>query len=77
VARALGASRISPRDAKEFEDFALALDLVPNLARWARSEKDGVLEVIRAKSAPSERTYLRVLASQPRLRRTLIGLGSR
>ncbi len=79
VAAALGrsAARIRRRDAKAFEDFALALDLVPDLARWTRAEKDGVLDVVRAKSAPSERSYLRALARHSRLRRALIELGSR
>src|SRR5262249_11350416 len=56
VAAALGrsAARIPRRDAKAFEDFALALDLVPGLSRWTRGEKDAVLEVVRAKSARSE-----------------------
>ncbi|MGE5413471.1 MAG: hypothetical protein ACM3NW_04795, partial [Syntrophomonadaceae bacterium] len=79
VGRALGtsASRIAPRDAKAFEEFALVLDLVPDLARWSREEKEGVLEVVRAKTARSERTYLARLSAHRRLRRALIGLGSR
>jgi hypothetical protein len=79
VATALGrsASRIPRSDAKAFEDFALALDLVPGIARWTPAEKAGVLEVVRAKSARSETAYLRALAKNPRLRRTLIALGSR
>jgi hypothetical protein len=36
-----------------------------------------VLDVVRAKSARSETTYLRALAAHPRLRRALIVLGSR
>ena len=79
VAAALGrsASRIPRRDAKAFEDFALALDLVPGLGRWTREEKEGLLDVVHAKSARSETSYLRALAAHPRLRRALIALGSR
>ncbi|HKD18026.1 MAG TPA: hypothetical protein VKG23_09160 [Thermoanaerobaculia bacterium] len=79
VAVALGrsAARI-PRDgAKAFEDLALVLDLIPNLARWTASEKAGVLEVVRAKSGRDERRYLRLLRSHARLRAALIAMGSR
>lgn len=79
VAAALGRSgaRIPRGEAKAFEDFALVLDLVPDLARWSRTEKAGVLEAVEAKAARSERTYLARLSAHPRLRRTLIAIGSR
>jgi hypothetical protein len=77
VAAALGIARVPAREAKTFDDFALVLDLVGDLPRWTREEKRAVREVIRAKAEASERSYLRRLLAHPRLRRALIGLGSR
>ncbi|HTY41747.1 MAG TPA: hypothetical protein VMH79_07745 [Thermoanaerobaculia bacterium] len=73
----LGFARGSALERRAFDDFALVLDLVPDLARWTRAEKAGILQVVRAKAARSETTYLRALAANPRLRRALIALGSR
>jgi hypothetical protein len=79
VARKLGtrASRWNEAEKHAFADFALALDLVPDLSRWPREEKDAVIEVIRAKSGRSETRYLRLSQRHERLRAALIGLGSR
>ncbi len=57
-------------------EFALVLDLVPDLARWSRSERDGVAAIVRAKAGRDERRYLRLLQRHPRLRTGLIRLGS-
>ncbi len=62
------------RDA--FRDFALVLDLVPDLSRWSRAERTGVAAIIRAKAGRGERRYLRLLQRHGRLRAALIGLGS-
>jgi hypothetical protein len=79
VAVALGRSGVRRRglEAKAFEDFALVLDLVPDLARWTRDEKRSIEAIVRAKAASSEKTYLRRLLAHRRLRRALIALGSR
>jgi hypothetical protein len=79
VAAALGrsAERLPRREAKAFEDFALVLDLVPDLRHWTKAEKDAVLGVVKAKAGPSERSYLARLSAHARLRRELIRLGSR
>jgi hypothetical protein len=79
VAAVLGrsASRFAEREGKAFEDFALVLDLVPDLRRWTASEKTGVLEIVRAKAGRDERSYLRLLQRHSRLRGALLRLGSR
>jgi len=78
VARAIGMA--IPREAlprRAFSDFGLVLAGIPDLARWSPAEKRAVADVIRAKSGPSERRYLRLLQRHPRLRRALIRLGTR
>jgi hypothetical protein len=79
VARALGPStgRIDRDAPTAFEDFALVLDLVPDLARWTAAEKAAVLEVVRAKAGRDERRYLRRLRSHARLRDAILRFGSR
>ena len=79
VARKLGVrvARWSEGERKSFGDFALVLDLIPDLSRWSRREKDGVVEVIRAKAGRSETRYLRLSQRHARLRAALIRLGSR
>jgi hypothetical protein len=78
VARALGTRR--PRDRqperRAFDDLALVLDLVPDLARWTRAEKDAALAVVRAKAGPRETRYLDLLRRHARLRGALLRLGS-
>ncbi len=79
VAAALGTSagRFEGLEARAFEDFALVLDLVPDLSRWSHAEKAAVIACVRAKAGRSERTYLARLAAPRRLRPALIALGSR
>jgi hypothetical protein len=59
-----------------FGDFALVLDLIPDLTRWTPAERDGVVEIIRAKAGRSETRYLRLSQRHSRLRAALIRLGS-
>ncbi|MEO8349619.1 MAG: hypothetical protein ABI610_11960, partial [Acidobacteriota bacterium] len=77
VSRSLGVG--VPRRGKErraFTDLALVLDLVPDLARWSRAERDAVAAIARAKSGLEEIRYLHLLQGHERLRRTFIRLGS-
>ena len=62
---------------KAFTDFALVLDLIPDLSGWSRAEKKAVIEVIRAKAGRGEARYLRLSQRHARLRAALIRLGSR
>jgi hypothetical protein len=79
VAAALGrsAARNFRDAAKAFEDFALVLDLVPDLARWTAAEKRAIVEIARAKVGRGERRYLRGLQSHARWRDAILRLGSR
>jgi hypothetical protein len=58
------------------ENFALILAEVPDLRRWSRAEKAGLLEVIRAKAKRDEMLYLHLTQRHVRLRETLLRLGS-
>jgi hypothetical protein len=78
VAALLGLANPSAASLKRrvFSDLALVLDLVPELSRWPRAERDAVGDIVRAKSGPSERRYLRLLQKHARLCRALLRLGS-
>jgi hypothetical protein len=78
VTRALEISvaRWTPSQHKSLGDWSLILSLIPNLARWTPNEKHQLIKIIRAKSAPSELTYLHQSQRHPRLRHELLRLGS-
>ncbi len=78
VARHLGIDVTSWRknQLRILSDFAVTLALVPDLDRWSREEKDGVVRVIKAKAKSDEADYLRTMQRHPRLRNALIKLGS-
>jgi hypothetical protein len=59
-----------------FQNLALVLTLVPDLATWDAAEKRALVEVIRAKASRSETRYLRLMQRHPRLRAALLTLGS-
>jgi succinate dehydrogenase/fumarate reductase-like Fe-S protein len=78
VARALG---IRIRNWSEVElsalsDFAVVLDLIPDLNRWSDSERQAVVRIIRAKAAADEARYLKLMQRHRRLRAAMIKLGS-
>ena len=78
VARALGV-RVDDWKAAErraFEDLALVLALIPDLARWTEDEKSAVARIIRAKAGADESVYVRLLQRHSRLREEMIKLGS-
>lgn len=79
VARAL---RIRPEgwpdvERRAFENLALVLDLIPDLARWPARERDAIADIVRAKPGRTEIRYLRLLQRHRRLREMLLRLGSR
>ena len=78
ISRILGArtARWTVPEACAFQNFALVLDLVPDLARWTREEKKALAEIIRAKAGREEIRCLRLLQKHTRLRKTLIRIGS-
>lgn len=61
---------------KAFDNYALVLDLVPDLPRWDKAEKNALLQIIRAKATASDGRYCRLLQSHGRLRGWLRKLGS-
>lgn len=78
VARTLG-SRM--RDWSEVElstlsDFAVVLDLVPNLNRWSDSERQALVQVIHTKAAADEARYLKLMQRHHRVRAAMIKIGS-
>jgi hypothetical protein len=79
LARALGVdpSRLSQPERAAFEDFAVVLALVPDVARWSADEKGKLAAIIRAKAGENETRYARLLQEHPRLRSALLRLGSR
>ena len=58
------------------ESLALVVDLIEDLGRWTRDEKEAVVEILRAKSAREESGYLRRMQRHPRLRKAILKLGS-
>lgn len=78
AARALGIhpERWPEQQRKAFGNWALVLNLVPDLARWSASEKSALVEAIRAKAGHSEARYSKLLVGHPRLRRAILRLGS-
>jgi hypothetical protein len=59
-----------------FEHFAVVLSLVPALERWTSSERQALIEVIRAKASGRETEYLHLLQGHDRLRDAMVRLGS-
>jgi hypothetical protein len=61
---------------RAFEDLALVLALIPDLARWTKEEKTHLARIIRAKAGADESRYVRLLQRHARLRAEIIKLGS-
>ncbi len=78
VTRALeiDASRWSAAQQQALENWSLVLALIPGLTRWSPDDKQQLVKIIRARSAPNEMTYLRQTQRHPRLRDELLRAGS-
>ena len=76
VSRALGVGlgKWEP-ERRSFEEIALVLGLIPDLAEWSPREKERVIQIIRAKSGADESRYARLLQRHARLRAALIRIG--
>jgi hypothetical protein len=68
--------RWNPLEQVAFKDFALVMSLVPELKDWTGDEKEALIALIRAKVAPNEVEYLRLLQRHRALREALVRLGS-
>ena len=60
---------------RAFEDLALVLALIPSLPEWSGTEKQKVVQIIRAKTDPNESHYARLLKQHQKLRAAIIKLG--
>jgi hypothetical protein len=60
----------------EFENLALVLDLIPDLADWPPPDKAALVDVVRAKMGPDESLYLRLMQGHRRLREAIRELGT-
>lgn len=67
----------SPFEQQAFTNFACVLTMVPELKNFTADEKQLLLEAIRAKNAPEETHYLRLLQRQRKLRKAFLELGGR
>src|SRR5262249_18941767 len=72
----LAPSRLRPNESRAFTDFALVLNLVPDLARWSKDEKNALREIIAAKAGRTEQRYQRLVLNHKRLRRAILRMGS-
>lgn len=78
VARTLGIqpSRWNPIERQCLENWSLVLALIPDLNRWPASDKQDLVQIIRAQAGRDEMQYLRLTQKQQRLRKELLKLGS-
>lgn len=78
VARALNIQVEDWKSAEQraFEELALVLALIPDLARWTEDEKRDVARIIRAKAGADESRYVHLLQRHSRLRDEIIRIGS-
>ncbi len=66
----------TPHERESLDNWSLVLTLIPGLADWTREEKQQLVKIIQAKSAASERPFLRLTQRHSRFRAELLGLGS-
>jgi hypothetical protein len=66
----------TPLEQSAFENFALVLTQAPRLGEWTREEKEGLVQIIRAKAKPDEMLYLHLTQRHARLRKALLSLGN-
>jgi hypothetical protein len=67
---------LQPLERASFENFAVALSLVPGVASWNRQERYSLERIIRAKSSANEMRYLQMIQTHRRLREIFLKLGS-
>jgi hypothetical protein len=65
-----------PFRSRSFENLALVLALIPDLADWTAAERRDVARIVEAKTGRDEADYLRLLQRHSRLRSAMIRLGS-
>jgi hypothetical protein len=58
------------------DGLALALSLIPDLARWTERELGAAAQILRAKQSGSETRYLRLMQKHTRMRAGMLRLGT-
>ncbi|HYL14098.1 MAG TPA: hypothetical protein VEV41_13735 [Terriglobales bacterium] len=66
----------STLEQKAFANFALVLEMIPDVVHWTAAEKDLLVGIIRAKAKGSEPQYSHLLQAHPRLRAAILKLGN-
>ena len=66
----------SATEREAFSNFAYALSLIPEIARWPQEQKQQLVQIIRAKAGAEEKDYLRLLQRHELLKRSVVMLGS-
>jgi hypothetical protein len=61
---------------RAFAELAPILALIPDLAGWTPGEKRALVRIVRAKAAPTEAGYLRLMRRHAKLQRAIVNLGS-
>lgn len=68
--------RRTPVERQAFQNWSLALALIPDVARWPQQEKKLLCQIIEAKAGRDEMRYLRLTQRHSHLRKELLRLGS-
>jgi hypothetical protein len=78
MAKTLGAdlSEWNRLEVSAFENISLVLSLSPEMSRWSTAEKCAALGVIRAKAAPDELSFLRLMQAHEAMRSAMLKAGS-
>ncbi|HKP46976.1 MAG TPA: hypothetical protein VJT50_10275 [Pyrinomonadaceae bacterium] len=72
----INSAKWSGMEQAALSDFAVVLEMVPDLQRWTNCEKDELVEIIKAKRGGDEAAYLKLMQKHRRLRTEFIRLGS-
>ena len=75
LARTLATAVRAEIETSPFSDFAVALS-AESVSQWSVAEKEGLSQIIHAKSALDESRYLKLMQKHERLRAAIIKLGS-
>ncbi len=67
----------TPVERGAFETFAILALVAPEMAQWLKGHRQALLAIIRAKAAPDETAYLKLLRQHESLRETILRLGSK
>ena len=69
-------SSLGTLESEALGNFALMFSLVPEMKRWPSEQQQALVDIVRAKAAPDETKYLRLLQNHNLLRKEVLRLGS-